>query len=64
VVFRFTMSGKQNGGTIVNRATITAATKATVGTPAVQDGLTLTVNPSGDEGDRRQSESAKGGRLQ
>ena len=64
VVFRFTTSGKQTGGTIVSRATITAVTNATVGTPAFQDELTLTVNPLGDEGDRRQSESAKGGRLQ
>ena len=64
LVFRFTTSGKHNGGTIVSRATIIAATKAAVGTPAFLDDLTLTVNPSGDEGDRRQSESATGGRLQ
>lgn len=59
VVFRFTGSGKQNGGNIVSRATITQATKATVGTLAFQDDLMLTVNPPGDEGDRRQSEGAK-----
>lgn len=53
VVFRFTTSGKGNGGTIVSRATITAVTNATEGTPAFQDDLTLTVNPSGDEGGRR-----------
>jgi hypothetical protein len=53
VVFTFTTStGNQNGGNIVSRVTITAATNATVGTPALQDNLTLTVNPPGDdEGD-------------
>lgn len=54
VVFRFTTAtGNINGGTIVSRVTITAATNAGVGTPAVQDNLTLTVNPpvtSGDPG--------------
>lgn len=61
VVFRFTLSGKPNGGTILSRATITAATNATVGTPAIQDDLTLTVNPIFVEGARRQSEGAEGG---
>jgi hypothetical protein len=52
VVFTFTTStGNQNGRNIVSRVTITAATNATVGTPAIQDNLTLTVNPPGnDEG--------------
>ena len=63
VVFTFTTStGNQNGGTIVSRATIIDATIASVGTPAIQDDLMLTVKPG--EVDRRQSESAKGGRLQ
>ena len=51
VVFTFTTgSGNPNGGTIVSRVTITAATNATVGTPAFQAGLTLTVAAPGDEG--------------
>ena len=46
VVFRFTTAtGNINGGTIVSRVTITAATNASVGTPAIQDNLTLTMNP-------------------
>jgi hypothetical protein len=47
-VFRFTTAaGNQNGGNIVSRATILSATNATVGTPAVRDDLTLTVNAPG-----------------
>jgi hypothetical protein len=51
VVFTFTTStGNPNGGTIVSKATITAATNATVGTPAFQAGLNLTVIPPGTGG--------------
>lgn len=51
VTFTFTTStGNQNGGTIVSRVTITAVTNATIGTPATQDNLMLTVNPPGNEG--------------
>ena len=51
VVFRFTTTtGNQNGGAIVSRVTITSATNTTVGTPALQDNLTLTVNPPGGGG--------------
>ena len=51
VVFTFTTStGNQNGGTIISRVTIIAATNATVGTPATQANLTLTVNPVGGGG--------------
>ena len=46
VTFTFsTSTGNQHGGNIVSRVTITATTNASVGTPAVQDNLTLTVNP-------------------
>jgi hypothetical protein len=64
VVFSFSTPGNKKGGSIVSRATITAAENATVGTPEIQDDLTLTVNPIFVEGARRQSESAKGGELQ
>ena len=49
VVFTFTTStGNQNGGTIVSRVSILAAANgATVGTPASQANLMLTVNPPG-----------------
>jgi hypothetical protein len=48
VTFTFSPStGNPNGGTIVSRVTITAVNNATVGTPAVQDNLMLTVNPPG-----------------
>ena len=51
VVFTFTTgTGNSHGGNIISRVTITAATNATVGTPAVQDGLTLTVNPPNQGG--------------
>ncbi|MFY9553256.1 MAG: hypothetical protein WAV47_00915, partial [Blastocatellia bacterium] len=46
LTFTFTTAnGNQHGGTIVSRVTITGATNATVGTPANQDNLSLTVNP-------------------
>jgi hypothetical protein len=46
VVFRFTTTeGNPHGGNIVSRAAITGATNATVGMPAMQDNLVLTVNP-------------------
>ena len=49
VVFRFTTSqnGNLNGGTIVSRATLLSVTNATMGTPTIQDNLTLTVNAMG-----------------
>jgi len=48
VVFKFTTAaGNLNGGTIVSTATIASATGATVGTPASQGNLTLTVNAAG-----------------
>jgi hypothetical protein len=49
VVFRFTTSqnGNLNGGNIVSRATLLSVTNATMGTPTIQDNLTLTVNPPG-----------------
>jgi hypothetical protein len=51
VVFSFTTSvGNQNGGNIVSRVTIINVTNATVGTPALLDNLTLTVNPPGGGG--------------
>src|SRR6266851_4981206 len=50
VTFTFsTSTGNPNGGTIISRVTITAATNATVGTPAVQDNVTLTVNPPSED---------------
>lgn len=50
VVFTFTTStGNPNGGTIVSKVTITAATGATVGTPTFQANLNLTVIPPGDD---------------
>lgn len=50
VTFTFsTSTGNPNGGTIISRVTITAATNATVGTPAVQDNVMLTVNPPSED---------------
>lgn len=46
VVFRFaTAVVNPNGGNIVSRVAITSTTNATIGTPAMQDNLVLTVNP-------------------
>jgi hypothetical protein len=48
VVFKFTTaSGNLNGGNIVSRATLLSVTNATMGTPTIQDNLTLTVNSPG-----------------